>query len=218
MLLTILALTGCFEGRDGDLAQAPYCEENAVPIGIDEVSELGFSADEVLSLALGEHLGEVSWDRGSDAAISVSVGSVGEARFIDAEVVQPEGGDTLDIWVECPDRVEVDVVLELSTDDGWFDESFELALYSFEGSEARFHQELELDALAGSFDIEPDVTSVDYDELRAWVSGSFDEEGLVGVVEGQASGEDECEDGEPCSAWAEMVEIGSFEAQMVDEP
>lgn len=216
MLSVLLALTGCILG-DKNEASSPYCVDEAVVIGLDEVSELGFAPQAVVDLALGEHEGTVTWDRGSDAAISLSVSQVGEARFVDSEVEVPDG-PVNDIWVECPDRVEVDVLVELSTDDGWFDESFELALISFDGELASFEQELDLDELVGSFDIEPDVASPDYDELRAWVSADFDELGVVGVFEGQASGSEDCEDGDECSAWAEMVAIGSFEAERVVEP
>jgi hypothetical protein len=213
MLSIILALTGCTLRDEPNLAEGPSCVDNAVVVELDEVTELGFTPQQLLDLAMGEHAGTVAWNRGSDASIELALSEPSEARFIDSEVVEPEGdGEHLDLWVECPDRVEVDLTLDLSTDDGWFDESWEIALVGFDSAQARFDQELDLDDLVGSFDVEPDVTSPDYDALSAWVTGSFVEGSSAGAFEGQASGEDDCEDGDECSAWAELVEIGTWQA------
>ena len=73
-----------------------------------------------------------------ETALTVSVASVGEARFVDSEPAEPPNGqDSPSIYVECNDRVELDVTLAVATDDGMLAESAQGAtlLYVAPGEE-----------------------------------------------------------------------------------
>jgi hypothetical protein len=109
----------------------------------------------------------------------------------------------------CDDRVEVDGVLHFVTDDGAFAETRTTVLAATTES-VGIDETLDLDALAGSFHLPSFVTADDYDAPSAWISVDYLGGRGTGVVEGQASGEDECADADECSAWAESVPVGSW--------
>ncbi len=52
MLSIILALTGCTLRDEPNLAEGPSCVDNAVVVELDEVTELGFTPQQLLDLAM----------------------------------------------------------------------------------------------------------------------------------------------------------------------
>jgi hypothetical protein len=213
LLLTLSVLVGCPAGpldKDGEL---PYCEETPTVVDLDEVTELGFTAQDLLDLAVGTHDETFAWARGGTTPLTQEVTyDGGEARFVAREAVYPEGdGAQPAIGVICDDTVEVDVSMGFSTDDGAFAEVWELALDAVSADTAQWNQPLDPDGLTGTYDMDDDITEPDWDERSLWASGSFDATGSHGEVGGQVSGEEDCT-GDTCAAWAAEVAVGTWGA------
>lgn len=195
-----------------DASDGASCEDTLTPLSLEEISVLGFAPGDLLTLAEGSHAETLRWARGGETLVEIGLTyEDGDARFVDSEPVYPEDGDSsAAIWIECPDRVEVDVSITFVTEDGAFDELWACPLQGEVVEMATFRQELDVDALGGTYDMDQDITEPDYDQRSAWVSGRFTAEGTTGEVMGQVSGEEECQDGDTCSAWAGEVPIGSW--------
>lgn len=211
-MFLLLLLAGCPGGtRDGDLDT--WCAESATPVPLDEATTLGFSGAELYALAAGKHSPPFTWNLGGEDTLTLTVGGdPAEARFVDASPAGDEGADSG--WMECPDRVEVDVSITFVTGDGRFAEAWDTALSAETVERAGFVQELDLDHLDGSYDpaddIEHAVEDTPYESVEASVIGWFDGAGTWGTVAGQVNGEEECEDDGTCSDWAAELPIGAW--------
>ncbi len=132
------------------------------------------------------------------------------ARFVESVAVYPDRGGSMEaIGVVCDNRLEIDGSLTFATGDGAFDETFASVLLATADA-VRVYEELELDGLTGSFDITPFVDTTDYDALSAWLDVRFADGASSGVIEGQASGEDDCSGSDDCSAWATAVPVAAW--------
>jgi hypothetical protein len=146
-------LAGCF-GIDpgGECVDA----EVRVVDGDAVVPELGFSAVPVREVAIGTHEVDVFWRSSEQVAylpgagasvLAVAVEETGEVRFVesvsdDSEIESgPDDG--------CPDRLEIDARVRLSTADGALDEVFELPIAAMRPELASIAGERELDELGG---------------------------------------------------------------------
>lgn len=210
--VALALLSGCLFGNK-TLDDGPYCEDTATVVALDEVTELGFAAVDLLALAEGTHDETFTWARdGSTTPVMVVVDTPGEARFVHSEAVYPDtGGERLDIAVLCEDRVEVDVSVALTTADGAFDEAWTVALQGGTAAQVSLFRELDPDALVGTYDMAEDITEPDYDERSLWVQADWTEDAVTGTIEGQVSGGDsDCDDGDVCTAWASIVEVGAW--------
>ncbi len=193
---------------------------------VDELSDLGFSAAEVLALAEGEHTSPIFWnttynDGGIDLEIGPESGEVamtitvahdgGEIRYVKSE---PDEGDGSDIApASCADRLEIDVTAMVTTAGGALAESIEVTLRSDTDLYTQFSAKLDLGALDGSFSVVDknavaevgpatlDVTFSDYG-ISGGLSGQLEMEGDgwvgVGFVQYATfpSAEPRCEFGE----------------------
>lgn len=135
------------------------CEEQVTVLsGIDEVSPLGIRAADMLALAAGDHASTVLWGGGGsygtvtvelaspagEAAISARIHYAGgEVRFI-ASTETP-----LYDWT-CNDRLEVDVEVEVVTDDGALNERFTAPLRSTIAQVATLSRRVALPELQGA--------------------------------------------------------------------
>ncbi|HHO49430.1 MAG TPA: hypothetical protein ENK18_00830 [Deltaproteobacteria bacterium] len=209
-LWVVVLLAGC-EGGTSGTPTGPWCDEQITELTRDEASALGFSADDVLVLAEGVHSASLSWDRdGTTTPMTLSVTDAQGYRAIASEAVYPdEGKEYPDIGILCDDRLEVDVEIALSTDDGAFAEVWSSALWALTADTSSATQELDPDALSGTYDLSVDVGSVEYDERSLWVEARFDAQGSTGWIRGQISGQDDCT-GDTCSAWAQQIDIASW--------
>lgn len=208
--LPLVALLGCPNNGREDL-DGPHCEDTPTAVALDEVTDLGFTAQALLDLATGAHDETFRWARDGSTtplALAVTYGA-GEARFVDSEPVYPEGGEQPAIGVICDDRVEVDVTVSFATDDGAFTEVLDLALTAVAGDRVEMVESLDPDGLVGTYDMSVDITEPTYDARSLWLRGAFTAEGASGEVSGQVSGEDECS-GDTCSAWASEVAVGTW--------
>lgn len=118
------------------------CEEEiTILAGVDASSPLGFSAAEVLEVAVGEHASPMLWGAGlSDPMVTVEFGpeagegkltvdvayNGGEVRYVKSTA---KGGEEFDGgYQECFDRLEVDVDVHVASSGGALDESFSAPL------------------------------------------------------------------------------------------
>jgi len=204
-----LLLAGC-PGKTVD--EGAHCEDTPTAVAADEVTVLGFAAADVLAFADGSHEAPFDWANHDPSTLTLDVvADASTARFVDSEAVYPDDGGTYTLMAPvCTDRVEVDATLAFATADGRFDESWAVVLAAEAATGMSFHHEIDLETVVGSWDILEDVTAEGYDSLRAWARGGFDAAGSTGVVDGQASGSEPCDDGDTCTAWAEAVAVGSW--------
>lgn len=168
------------------------CEQESTVIAIDEQSPLGFSAQDLLDDAVGTYTGALQWSQEGPVQYTGDVGPTGieaeivyvggEARSVDGVLVQ---GCMHDGPCPCPDRLEVDVRLNITTADGVLDESFDAELvyteddsgFSLPGVSIRL--EFDADATAGTFS----SASLDIDEqwtLQYLEFGFSPESGTLG--------------------------------------
>lgn len=209
-LAPLALLTGCPTFGEKPADEGPHCEDTKTPIGFDEVTALGFSANDKLAEVPMEEAATFVYADGTTTDLTVGFAPAEGAYFVDSEAVYPEDGPSIDIAVICDDRIEVEGMFAFATADGAFSESFASVLAATAES-LGIYQELDLDHLNGTFAIEPFVDAEGYDDVRAWISASFAAGQSRGSVEGQASGEDECS-GDECSAWATSVPVGTWDA------
>ena len=214
--MLLILLVACDFKNDGDL-EMPSCEDTSTDVAMDEVTPLGFAAEEVVPFADGDHAISFTWDQGADVDGLIGVAlSGGSARYVDSEAVYPEGEETPAIGIECPDRVEIDAALTLSTSDGGLAEAWNVTLYAVDALAMAFSVQIPDAAFTGSYVLADHVDTADSDELTASASGRFDATGATGEVMGQASGQDECADGDECSAWATQVPVGTWASPVVE--
>ena len=209
-LTSLVACTGDKEGND-EVADIG-CTETPDELSIEEESPLGFAGRAITTIAGGDHTADVTYSTGDTTSLTLSVlYQDGDIRYIDSEVEEvPDGQVAPAIMPECLDRLEVDVSLEAATDDGALAESWTSTLTAYEEQSIGVYQELDIDALSGTLDVASFVSSSDYEELSAWISAEITVTTMTGEIAGQASGTDECDEGDDCSAWAESVPIATF--------
>lgn len=220
-LFAVSLLTACPDNgpKDDTAADLWACDETATELSLEEVSALGFSGQAIVDLASGAHSATFTYDDGAQTGLTLTASSPGAVRYIESTPpsASPDSGmyDADVAWDSgandpCPDRVEVDMTLGFVTEDGAFDESWDVAMSSADGDTVSFFSTLDPSGFHGSFDLADHVASSDWDDLSAWVQGTFEASGTSGEISGQASGTEDCDEGEDCSAWAEMVPVGTW--------
>lgn len=145
---------------------ASACDEDATELGLDEVSPLGFSADDVLALAEGTHEATLTWvpDEAAMATTTLEPGTTevtlviepaGPASFVDAEPpASGSSGGMIELGWVCPDRVDVPVTVTLTTADGALDETLDGTLSATDAGSATLLVPIELDELEGTLSFE----------------------------------------------------------------
>jgi hypothetical protein len=159
-----------------------------------ETSPLGFSAEQLLADAAGEHQLALRWADGTTSALMLGVRLVGDAvEFAEREYREdPSGRESAggelgvpEIAIQCNDVLELPVALRFVTADAAFDESWSATLRAESLASARLFLELDLDALGGSYR----VTQVDptaFDNVRAFLSLEWREGIWTGSISGEA--------------------------------
>ncbi len=189
---------------DGNM---PYCAESVLPIGLDQTTDLGFSARDLLNLTNGTKELPWLWDyKDESTTLSVRVSSVARgARYIDSVAVYPDNAPEIEII--CANRVEVDAWINFTTSDGAFNERWSTTIYDTDGtdcipetgdlcldpgSEANFLHKFDRQRLNGTFygDVPvPEDLTVDF-----YAKGLFRANGFAANVFGHAysCGDDAC--------------------------
>lgn len=186
-IFSFSAVAACEPGTDLPFDGGQSGEEgigctavDSAELAEDEASVLGFGRSEIALLAEGSHAATLRYADGGSTALTLDL-ALGAARWLDMEMVS-DGSEEVSIEIGCADLVEVDAVLSFSTEDGAFAESWETSLRSPDGAVADLWVDLDLDALSGDYVYTPDAP---YEEVVAWVAGTFDSAGNSGEIAGQ---------------------------------
>ena len=132
----------------------PGCQViSSTPIDPGEVSEAGFTAQEVIDLVIGDHAADLTWADGAAATLTLSLSDPGEPSYVVYDYVSTDGSEPA---IFCDNAIEFEATLSLLTDDGEL--SSEMT-YTISATAA--------DLVAISVDLE------DFD-AEAWTSDSFD--------------------------------------------
>lgn len=208
--MLLIALTACLLDENKE-ASGPTCVDTPTDVAMDEVTPLGFAAADVLPLAEGTHGAEFTYADDGATVTTIVVTPGGTARYVDSVADYPDTGAVPAIDVLCESRVEIDATETFVTGDGAFDEAWDYVLSATEAGLVSFGGAIPDATFHGSYVLADHTTATDYDKLTASVNANFAVDTLSGSLSGQASGEDkDCVDGEACTAWAEMIEIGSW--------
>ena len=187
----------------------PCAVVDRVELALDEVTELGFSAAELLALAEGEHASTLTWtETGEATGVTVQVTyDGGAAERVDYEIVQSGTGEEPAIEIACADTVEVPVTFAVHTDDGQLAEEWAAPLVGVVAGQTT--AQADLAAPQGSFDPWQHVADDSgYDYLSAWLELRFDAQGSSGTVHAQGEGGDRSDpDG---AVYANHLELGSW--------
>ncbi len=179
LLLAALALIFCAHSHVF-ASQMPYCQETMHEIDIDQSTDIGFAARDLINLSFNKVHQDWSWDyREGSTFLTFFARSVAKkARYVDSVAVYPDGAP--DISIICAKRVEIDAWVNFATEDGAFSERWYTTLYDTDGTdcmpetgdpclepgtEANFIKPFHLQDLYGSFYEEiavPDDITVDF--------------------------------------------------------
>jgi hypothetical protein len=186
VLLPLIALCACDEigprGGDDTASEDAWnpCTATTTVVSFDEVTALGFSAEELMAVVGGPRAEVFEWYSSGDTTdLTLELSYTGgEVRFVDQE--PREGADTGAIYeaaaadldtdeprdtgpadtgpfdtgdggVECPDSLSMDLTLVFATADGSFDESVDALLYADSLDGARASAEAAFDDLVGAY-------------------------------------------------------------------
>jgi hypothetical protein len=157
-----------------DLASA-YCESKSSVVDPDDAKALGFSAEDVLSMAEGVHEASLAWrdpssleafgangtfgpneqDDRITLTVTYSDGEVRLVRFTPKEQQEADGGSGIAVDISCPpDQLEIEVRIQLQTSGGAFDESFDAVLAASDPLVATVSHQLPRNEIEGAFEVE----------------------------------------------------------------
>lgn len=207
LALCLATLIGCDGGQTGD--EGARCDPaSTTDLALDEASPLGFSGADVLAVAGGAHEATLTWEIGGTTGLEVEVVHDGTVKFVEYEWIDDSGQDIAALG--CDDQVELGATLSFATADGAFAESVDTRLDATAGDAASLFEELDLDALTGTYAVTTETDTSDFDAIRAFLSITFESDGWSGEVEGQ--GEGTTGDGPDDAAYAEGFGIATWNA------
>ena len=171
------------DGDGGACTDGPLeCEETVSPIDLDEMTELGFSAADVLEKVGGDHEDELVWRHsqlycsharaGSTAALTLSFeDEAAVARYVDSQ------GGGCPCWgdgpcIICEPWIEIDLPLSITTADGALDETVPLTLVAETMDLIGFSSSIDISSVGGAYfdSITPDS---EFDPAGIHVMGQF---------------------------------------------
>lgn len=209
--LALLGMVGCTRN---EADEGWHCEETRTAIEMSEVTSLGFAAEAVVAHVGATESATFTYEDATTTPLSLSFTGAGTATFVDGEAVYEGDGHNIPlIDLECPPRIEVDGTLAFATEDGLFDEVLEVVVVGTVAEEAVIDEPLPLGAMGGTFTLTPFIDSADpWDAESAALRATYADGVSVGSVDGQISGEEACDDGDVCTAWAATVAVGTWGA------
>jgi hypothetical protein len=155
---------------NGEGTAGGACDEDVTDVELDAGTALGFSANQVLAFAGGEHTVSLAWldsnvEYGPESGrseISVTVEPLA-AHFVDRSPRTTSGGSeegtpTIDIGTPldgCRDSLRIDVRIGVSTTGGALAETVDTTLEATDVDFASGSFTIELGAIAGSFEATP---------------------------------------------------------------
>ncbi len=212
LLITMVAV-GCMvddgdSGQSGEENAGAMCDAVATAdYPFAESTPLGFTGQQVADLVVAEHASTLSWAKGGDTALTVAITtSATSITWRDNEYL--DDGSGIEIAMDCADDLMLPVQAVFTTADGAFAETWALELSSVAVDAASAYQELDLDALSGTYTV-TEVDPADFDSVRASLDLEIGAAGASGVVSGQA--EESGDSADPDStASASAFDIASF--------
>lgn len=158
-LLAALSVGSCTNASGGQTGEENQsCWSKLTPLELAEKSPLGFSAQDSLNLAAGEHTATLHWipatnyaygPESGDSQLRVTITSLGSAHY--ATQADSRAIDNL----LCLPSVLTDVTVELDSSGGAFHESFRGVLAASNADSATLSATLLGAHLAGSFAFDP---------------------------------------------------------------
>jgi len=145
----------------------------------DETASNGVLAQSVLERASGTHDNTLTWADGSTSALTVTVTVTGDPLDVDYEPEPRDDGAEINLY--CPDHLEVSASVVFASDDGAFDEVWDVTLVTDDTGETWFS--VSPDDFDGTFSLD-DWTTESFDRTWAHVGGVFADSGLSGSVSG----------------------------------
>jgi hypothetical protein len=155
-LLAVLA-SSCANSGGQTGEEHTSCWSKLTPLSITADSPLGFSAQDSLELAAGEHVGALHWlpapypygPESGDSELRLRITSLGSAQF----ATQDDGRAGATLF--CPPSVLTDVTVEVDSAGGALHESFRGVLAASQAESATLSATLIGGQLGGSFAFEP---------------------------------------------------------------
>lgn len=186
--LALLTTTACTPDDTEETLSG--CQDiGSTPLALDETSTLGFQAADLLNAVEKSYTDTLAWSDGSTTGVTLTVTyEDGAISLVDSEYQSAEGEGTLETadMMVCSDRMDIAVMVSLKTDDGAFDESWALTLSSTNGTEGLLVDELDLEALKGSYQIRA-LDAANFDEVTAFLNVVVTAEGSRGEINEQGS-------------------------------
>lgn len=201
--LASTSLLACSEPNDdtgnnlgGQGGQDSYgCEIlSSTELGMDELTELGFSGQGVLDNLAGEHSEDLEWANGNAAStLTVHISGNGGARWVDLE--PPANGNEGGAALYCEDYLELDLAITVVSADGAFDESWTGTASAQYADALAANIELDTDNLGGSYTVtELDPSEWDTVDLNLWLAvdlgGPRGELSLISTYADKGGGDD----------------------------
>ncbi len=165
--------------------------DNTRTLRLKEVSELGFSAEQALGLALGAHSASVAWATPSDAVtleVTPAPGQTeleltvtydkGEIRYVERSLGASSEAEASE---DCSDLMEIDVFVHVKTDNLAFDDTFPATLVVRTARFASLQVKFNPAKLAGSFGVNV-IEPVGGEAKQFIVDASFTQGGFAGSI------------------------------------
>ena len=199
-------------------SSGPYCEDTASPMAADDESSFGVTGGEFLAALPSDFIGVASFEGMGDSNLELRI-TVDEdsLRFVESVAVYPEtDGPVPAIDVMCGDRIEIDVRMELHTEDGQLAETIDTTM-SMVDHEVMMTEpgaisawiELEADAINGSLDMGDYLNPDEFDSATFYVDAMIVDSELVGNI--SALGEVVTSEGEDGTAMAAIFPVAELE-------
>ncbi|MCP4809143.1 MAG: hypothetical protein GY913_12990 [Proteobacteria bacterium] len=206
MLWSLYALVGCSPSDGAE----PYCELTRTEIPLDDDSELGVSAQDIVDLVITPGPFEETLIKalGGDALLTLTLGPLGSARFVESTAVYAQDGP--DVEVECLDRVELETTLVFLTDDGEFAETWDVAVSAMDAGSAALERSFDPRFMDGDYHVAEDARDPNFDEVTVRVDAIFDADGSSGEMTGQARAQ-ECQGRDDCSYAVTNFDVGTWD-------
>ena len=155
-----------------------FCRSFARPIGLDEVTTvgftgrglpIGFSPRDLLRFTSGQRVIPLRWNApfAGSTSLHMTIEATGGARFLD-NTAGPL----------CPDTIEVDVTVRVTTADGILDETFASFIYSDRSRAARLEHAFDAPAIARIYAKQPGAVL----PRRLHITSELSRYGSVGVL------------------------------------
>ncbi len=205
-LLSLLPLVlACGEKDAVSDYWTPRCEETRTALAFDEVSPLGFSAEEAAVALSSLHTVDLLWARGGATTVDIELALTSAVEFVDLEEeTPPEDATVPDIAVVCEDYVAVSVTLGLKSADGLLDEDFALSMSLSQADLGAVWAALEV-ADFSKPEIFDDFLDAEATVQHPTLDVVF---GPAGSIDGEIGWQAEGEDGD--TAWASADQVASF--------